>query len=491
MVNYKKGIAAVSAMVMCAALAGCGGSSTPATTTAPAAGGETTTAAAAETTKAAEETTAATMKEEDASVVQDVEIEDADTLENPTLKWLSWWDINPSGDAPKGADLELFETKYGGKIEFIETTWDTRWDDLGKLVASGDSPDMYPGADLDAFPARAIQMVDPIDDIIDVSSPDIPKGAKQIIDMCSVNGKHYLACANANAGFIMIYNKKTLEENGLDDPAELAYNNEWTWDKFKEMCYDFADRDEDKFAIDGWWYEAAMVLSTGKPIIGTENGVMTNNLMSKELERVENFFLDFKNDDVFSPLDEWGWTVKPERMAEGKTLFYPIGRWGLQTTDYSQFGEVGDVMFVPTPRDPEADEWYVTAQGGLEAFLLCKGAKNPEAVGAWYKCVLAKNKDEGIKEVAEKQLREDYHWTDEMIEMDKFINDLTNAHPMIDFYQSLTTDDLRPDGFNPRFADAITDASHNGKDWYTTREEIGTEVQTHVDDINEKLKNLN
>lgn len=125
---------------------------------------------------------------------------------------------------------------------------------------------MFPASDLDIFPGKvSAGMFEPMDDYIDFNSDAWGEGCKSINDMNSIGGKHYLSCVYANTGFVMIYNKKTIEENGLDDPAELAYNNEWTWSKFEDMCYEFADREQDKYAVGGWWYEPAMILSTGNP----------------------------------------------------------------------------------------------------------------------------------------------------------------------------------------------------------------------------------
>ncbi len=48
--------------------------------------------------------------------------------------------------------LLSFQTKYGGKIEYVQTTWDNRYTDLAKAVMANDSPDFFPADDMDAFP---------------------------------------------------------------------------------------------------------------------------------------------------------------------------------------------------------------------------------------------------------------------------------------------------------------------------------------------------
>ena len=466
-----KRISLISAMAIAASsLAGCGSS-----------GSESQEASTLPTTAG----TTATMPEEHAQIVEQVEL-NVDKLENGTLKWLSFWDINPTEGKPVPVSLQLFQTKYGGTIEYIPTTWETRYNDLATLVLGGQSPDMFPASDLDIFPGKvSAGMFEPMDDYVDFNSDAWGEGCKSINEMNSINGKHYLSCVYTNTGFVMIYNKKTIEANGLEDPAELAYNNEWTWSKFKDMCYAFADREQDKYAVGGWWYEPAMILSTGKPIIGMENGKIVNNLMSTELERVENLFREMKLADVMFPYSEYDWNDFPERVSEGKTLFYPVGRWKLLEPDLSAFGDPDDIMFAPMPRDENADAWYLSATGGVDAYALCKGATNPEAVAAYVNCKLIEKNDESVQEVNEAEMREDYHWTDEMIAMDNYISQLTNEHPMVDFYTSVNSDvyDLL---FNP-----VKDASYNGTDWYSTRDSLNDAVQVYIDEMNETLANLN
>lgn len=428
------------------------------------------------------ETTTATMAAEDAEVVDQVEVED-EKLENGKLRWLSFWSIEPEEGETLDVFMQLFKTKYGGEIEYIPTTDSTKYDDLATLVLGGNSPDMFPAADLDTFPGKASAgMFQPMDDYIDYDSELFPEGAKRINEMHSIGGKHYMACVAADAGTIIIYNKNTIEENGFDDPAELAYNNEWTWSAFKQMCYDFTDAEQGKYAIDGWWYELAMMLSTGVPVIGMENGEVVNNIMDPNLARVQELFREMYSAGVNFPRAEYNWKEHPERVGEGMTLFYPVGSWQLYEPDISEFGNPGEIMFVPMPRDENADEWYLSAAGGLDAYAMCKGAPNPEAVAAFIKCKLTANTDESVKEINDKKLRGDYGWTDEMVEMYSYVNDLTNAHPVVDFYAAVN-DDVYELLHNP-----IKDASYNGADWYQTRDERNDVVQVYIDELNEKLK---
>lgn len=88
------------------------------------------------TPSATKETTTATMASEDAEVVDQVEV-DAEKLENGKLRWLSFWALEPEEGESVDVFLQLFKTKYGGEIEYIQTTDSTKYDDLATLVLGG------------------------------------------------------------------------------------------------------------------------------------------------------------------------------------------------------------------------------------------------------------------------------------------------------------------------------------------------------------------
>ncbi len=461
-------LAALSVAAMTTACSS-GSSSTPADTT-----------AAATTTVTTEATEPKVLDEEDAKAVEEIDMGDEEKLENGTVKWLSFWDLNPANGKPKSVELELFETKYGGKIEYVPTTYETRYSDLSTKVLGGDSPDLFPAADLDTFPGKAINgMFEPFDDYLDFSTDEWSVGAKKLSDMHMLGGKHYVSVVSTDAGCVCIYNKKVVEENGLTDPAELLENGEWDWNTFKDMCMQFSDPDNGKYGFDGWWFEINFLLTTGTPVIDVRDGQIVSHLTSNEMERAENFMLDLNRNNIPLPKAEYNWVEQPQRVSEGLTLFYPCGIWALYETDLTKFGAEGDIMFVPMPRDPEADNYYLPS--GVDAYALCKGAPNPEGAAAFMRCKLAAVKDENGQAIAEKQYREDYGWTDEMIDMWHTTKELTNENPIIDFYAGVS-----PDVYN-LVHNPIKDTSYNGKDWSTTRDEITGAVDTELEALNKKI----
>ena len=90
MKNMKRVLAFTAAIALIGSMTACGNSAAPA---------ETTTA-----TTAPKE-----LDEEDKAAVAEVNIGEDEKLENGTVKWLSFWDLNPANGKPKSVELELFE----------------------------------------------------------------------------------------------------------------------------------------------------------------------------------------------------------------------------------------------------------------------------------------------------------------------------------------------------------------------------------------------
>ena len=77
----------------------------------------------------------------------------------------------PECNQDRSVALTLFEDVYGGKIKWITTTSDTKFDDLANHINSGDQIDMFP-YEWDAVPNGVTKgMYDPLDSYVDLSSP--------------------------------------------------------------------------------------------------------------------------------------------------------------------------------------------------------------------------------------------------------------------------------------------------------------------------------
>ena len=198
-----------------------------------------------------------------------IRLPDADVAKGTgtVVNYLSWGDPyqNYSDDEIINTGYWTFENKYGGSINYIETDYFERFDELARQVTAGTPPDLFPGGSgsTACFPMRAIKGVtQPVDDYIDYDDP-LWNPVKGVADFFRLGGKHYQIVIYSAPYSVCLYNRRVMSEYGYDDPADLYWNDEWTWDVFEDMCIDFSDPDEDRFALDGYWYAGGISDSTG------------------------------------------------------------------------------------------------------------------------------------------------------------------------------------------------------------------------------------
>ncbi len=412
------------------------------------------------------------------------------SISNSNLKWLAHWDINPSEGAVKGPGLKLFEEKYGGTIEYIHADWADRYTKLANLVMSQDSPDFFPADDMDTFPKGAIKaMFQPIDDYIDLNS-ELWADAKPFCDQFMFNGKHYIAVFKATPNFVCIYNKRTIEDNALDDPAELYANDEWTWDAFYDMCVSFTNAEQEKYGLDGYWYGNALSQTSGVPLIGLQDGKIVQNMDDPKIAKVQDWMYELQKNEVCFDRSSNNWSTRGkgetgEGLGTYLTLFIPTGLWAIEVPPEKSaiIGDVeeDEIMFVPMPRDPDGDTYYMGSR--VNGYNLCTGAPNPEGFAAFCACTLVCDKE--ASQITEDVLRDEYLWNDEMIEMRKTCYELCAQNPVFDLQN----------GVSPELDAAMQDVSQatmiTGGGATTWTECVGSykaKVQWLVDQANSNIE---
>lgn len=477
MKNIKKILAGLTAVSVAGSLAACSGGGEPAETT----------AAITTTPAVTVEINTETLSQEEQEQINSVADQLTGELENKTIKWFSFYDpFHPttSGNT-KALSLELFEAKYDGKIEYIETTWQNRFNDLSTRIIGGDGIDFIAGGDLDSFPKGIPSgQFESYDSYIDWSNP-LWAEWKDLNDKFIVNGKHYIICPQSTLGQVVVYNRGTVEAMGFDDPAELFEKGEWNWDTFKGMLLDYVDPAQDQYGLDGWFNEQPLMLTSGVPSVELKDGKLVHNLNDPNLERVMNFMYSLSTSELVLDKSLFSWTEHPEFIGEGRELFYIGGMYVLEGAPEvwtATFGNQEDVMFVPLPKDPESSEHYVPA--GLEAYMLCKGAQNPEGVMRFMECILAANADPQTQEIGVNKLRNDYGWREDMIEMRDKITELARKNPVYDIHTGCPTDlyDILDSGeYGIR-------AAFYGHDWATTRESLLDVTDIYINEFNEQVE---
>ena len=412
------------------------------------------------------------------------------------VKWFSWFDPFHNYDDAEVVNTGFwtFKNKYGCDVEWIECTWDQRYDGLANLILAGTSPDFAHG-EANTFPYNALKGIfQPVDDYIDYNDP-LWAGVKDYADQrFSLAGKHYLMIYDIGFNNVVAYNKRVMEEWGFDDPAQLFYNDEWTWDVFYDMCVEFSEPDEERYALDGWGFCNGLMNSCGETLVeyDLETQQFVSNLDDPRLEKAANLLYDLNKNQCVWPRWNNGWAVRGNTegtgMKEGLCLFWIRGTWvftGTVEEISNLWGDMtqNELMFVPLPRDPDGDGRYVT-ESIPNAYGLVKGAENPEAVALLASCDRFKVLDPTVVSIDRRQLEEIYLWTDEMLAMyDTCVEIANSGSDVIVAYDA---------GLGTKLSSIVgeiegTAFQSEAQSWAQLKEKYGEQMDYYVADLNSQM----
>ena len=345
-----------------------------------------------------------------------------------TLIWYANYDFYAySEDEMSQLGFFTFKEKYGGDVEWWQMVWETRWDQLANYILGGTPPD-FTQSNNEMFPKKIIRgMAQPVNDYINYDDPLWEEMKPYAEAYFTLGGNTYMIVTDIGVDLVVPYNRRTINEWGFDDPAELFYNDQWTWDKFYDMCLEFTDPDEDRYALDGWYFGRTIMRSTGTNVVNydIDTGHFVSNVDDPRLERAAQVCYDIGRNGLCYPW--WnGWSLRNGvdggGMAEGTCLFSPIGIWGFTGGGYEAVTAVwGDaaqdeLMFVPAPRDPNGDgKYYLPASAS--GYYIINGAAHPEGVALLATCERFKAVDPTVVGIDRYQYEHTMHWRQDMLEM--------------------------------------------------------------------------
>ena len=339
-----------------------------------------------------------------------------------------------------------FQQMYNGNVEWHETTWETLNTDLANLLLSNDAPD-FTRAWESAFPQSFIKkLYQPVDDYIDYDDP-LWEGMKYFSEtFFSLGGHNYMFLTDVQNNSCMLYNRRVFEDYGFEDPAELYYANEWTWDVLMDMAQDFGDPDEGRYAFNGWHTDTSFMSSTGTYLVmlDPESGKFYANADDPRLERAANFLEEVeKNDLAYPHWNDWSLNYGSEGggMKQGVTLFamgpsYILDEMVSREQEEEIYGDMSDVMVVPVPRDPDGDGVYYV-DSVPKGYCLIREAPHPEGVALLSACERFKIIDPTVIRVDEQQKRDKLGWGEEMLTMWHEMYEIAASHNTVVQYTDL------------------------------------------------------
>ncbi len=401
---------------MLLSVAACSENTTPPTADSGNSGGTATTSAATTTT-----TINTTDPNENAAT--DAEIKEIDTSKyQPSgnagvVNYYGYYDITK--DQKGQEQVKIFETDtYGGEIVWTSATFgEAYYEKLAALIAADDSPDLLT-FEPQSFPyAVSKNMYEPLDEYFDIEDP-IWEGTKDFIKSFEYQGKHYFFPHRIMPWYSLEYNRKTIEEWGLQDPYDLYKSGEWTWDTWRQLMVEFCNQSDDHigyYATDATIN--AFVSTTGVVAVDyLPGGGVENNLNHVDVTRAVEYLAEMGRSGLLYPESHpHGDWVSPQVFAttSDKILFLGLeAEWSYiamteniqnkQGVENDILDTVSDFAFVPYPRDPNSDTYYQ----GINCFgyLIPKGAKNPNGSVEFIMCNRLYDTDETVQA----QKREDH-----------------------------------------------------------------------------------
>ena len=308
---------------------------------------------------------------------EEEEFRKADVNDAMAITWLSDYDINPAKGEKRSSALEIFEDVFGGKINYVYTTEEGKYDRLAEMMNAGEEVDMFP-YDKGAFPQGVLRdLYAPLDPYYEELGMDtgIWDDMQEVIDMYEFRGGHYVIPYSFTRPTILTYSRKIMNEEGFEDPYELYKQGQWTWDKFMEMMEEFVAADGSRSGINGEMGQAALA-SSGSTVVKKQDGQLLNNISDPAVGSAEELMLDICQKGLYR--DQW----MEHFDTDGNVLFYAMEDWALGESN--AFNEDMDLMIVPFPKAPNADRYCISCEHN--ARLLAKNSSKGGAVATYIRC---------------------------------------------------------------------------------------------------------
>jgi multiple sugar transport system substrate-binding protein len=319
---------------------------------------------------------------------------EAKGIEGQTICWMSDYDLNPYGGDARTIALTLFEDVYGGKIEWIPTTAATKYDDFANRILAGDPVDMFPYENTAIPDGVSKDLFEPLDDYINFDD-ELWTETKELADKMAYNGKHYVIPYNIENPACLIYSRKMMKDEKLDDPYELYKSGKWDYDTFLSMMQTFTENGSDRYGCTGW-IGKSLVQSTGQPFVNYDGTAFSNNIMSPEIEKAETVLEKIGSDGLYN--SSWQ-TYFPD---DDSTLFYGMAPWALAESNAKNSDK--DLFLVPFPKMTGSDSYGLCAD--VSAKMLAKNSDKAQAVATYITCERIAVTEEKYVEATKKKLLE-------------------------------------------------------------------------------------
>lgn len=326
------------------------------TTTSSVNGGQSGTAAGSTTTSTTKKVTVTT-----GSAVTKFDVTTAKmpsrNVEKKELVYFSWTKLEDQyGKTAKSLPV-LFKKEFGIELTGHFSTHDTYWEDLSKLKAAQQSPDLVDLPNWNFYPLPITEeLLQPLDNLIDFSNP-MWDDTKSIREQNMWNGKTYAPFMSETLQTWFIYNTKMFKDYGIKNtPRELYNKDEWTWDAMHDLAKKFVKKDASREVVQ-WgltMQTGDLIATTGLELVsGDGKGGYVYNLKDPKVAKMMNLMYDMGvagDNSLYTGDAITG-------FKSGKVAMI-ITNAGTIISDFNEMRTAGKIDWVPMPKMDENSEYY-------------------------------------------------------------------------------------------------------------------------------------
>ena len=271
---------------------------------------------------------------------------------------------DPNVNDPETALMTLnrvryVEEKYDVIIEYVNMTWDGIIENIPISIMTGwPDADVYIGDTQFLIPAVLNGMATSLEDMGIPADHDVfaPPGENIVMESFKIPGQdktYMFTTAGVDTGMYMLgYNREMIQNHNLEDPQDLWYKGEWTWEVFREYCRVLTDVSQDIYGYSGLWSNFLQSLLFSNDTAFAAGPVQTVD-SPKTLE-VLNFIHELYNvDKTARPWNSDDWAINNSIYAEGKSGFWISAFW--INDEYGGTSSTFDIGMVPFPVGPQGN----------------------------------------------------------------------------------------------------------------------------------------
>lgn len=383
--------------------------------------------------------------------------------------------------------LKAVEEKYNVKIEYVtyQKPFEERADEIMTSILAGD-----PIADIARVSAYWIPQLAagdflvPIDDI--KGDMKIPQYS---LDAGAFKGKHYGFDERFGGGDQgLFFNKRLVEEAGLENPTMIHKRGEWTYAKFLEWAHELKKtlpKDIYPVSMDPAYFGLFVIGSNGGTILDPDTSAVTFTTPAA-IEAVE-FLQQVYAEGLVMPIEMNAegekdyWSSPRNAFKQGKSVITHGHVWEAQ---YGYNNDMEDEWgYVPFPYGPQVDGSQSNYKFGVVdgARVMLKGTKDPDMVlKIWHDLIW----NEDIRPYpTEEEAQEEYVMSIEGIfPEEESIEALlwSRSHAYTERITTYKTADARAYSI---YAEALRGIAEEGLSVRSTLESITSEVEAVINQI--------